>query len=211
MIHKDFAEAFLQAFETRQREQVDMASLYADAKSWTYFMLGVTPAREVEGVLRIAAKCWTNTSTRAGPCSLHGQWYTFDLCAVTPPYGDDKAYWSTRTALTIEHENGYDVETEMWKLAHWRSDLSVLVFYDFSEDERASGAVCLSDKATPNVKKADWLDAKLQSLSNIVRYVDRDRAERHLLIIGGQASRQNGGQIFWRFCEWNEDRFSFVR
>jgi len=46
--------------------------------------------------------------------------------------------WATRYAalLAIEHENGCDVETEMWKLAHWRSPLKVLVFYDFDMQDR---------------------------------------------------------------------------
>ena len=54
---------------------------------------------------------------------------------VSPGYHGEADYWASKTRLTIEHENGFDVETEMWKLAHWRSDLSVLVFYDFAEIE----------------------------------------------------------------------------
>lgn len=210
MRHRDFVDAFLEAFEVCRREQADIAALFADAKGWTHFMLGMPPARVPAGVLRVAATAWANAPQRADQCSLHGQWYTLDLCAVTPPYATNNDYWSTRTVLTIEHENGYDVETEMWKLAHWRADLSVLVFYDFSEAERASGATCTSDKTLPNVKKADWLDLKMQGLSNIVRRVDGDRAERHLLIVGSRVSRPDGAQILWRFYEWDASGFALV-
>lgn len=208
MRHKDFADAFLEAFEICQ-QQANVGSLYADAKNWTHFMLGAPPAQKPAGVLRLAATLWASTSQREVPCSLHGQWYTLDLCAVAPPYDESGDYWSTRTVLTIEHENGYDVETEMWKLAHWRSDLSVLVFYDFNEEERASDAMCVSDKAIPNVKKADWLTSKLQGLSNIVRQVDEDRAARHLLIVGSRA-QSNDVQIRWRFYEWSESGFTLA-
>ena len=38
--------------------------------------------------------------------------------------------------VIIEHENGRDVETEMWKLLMFRSPLKVLIFYDHDEADQ---------------------------------------------------------------------------
>ncbi|MBE2294478.1 MAG: hypothetical protein IAF00_05980 [Phycisphaerales bacterium] len=40
----------------------------------------------------------------------------------------------------IEHEFDEDLETEMWKLLHWRAPLKVIVSYDWAEDEKTNKA-----------------------------------------------------------------------
>ncbi len=169
-------------------------------------MLGDAPP----GVLRVAARRWIEACGYSqSDVSLHAQWYTLDLCVVTPAYLGAGDYWNSRTVLAIEHENDSDVETEMWKLAHWRADLSVLVFYDFSERECASDALC-GDKWLPGVTKRDWLIQKCERLSDIVRHIDAANAERHLLLIG-----QRGGIasdiIAWRYSTWLDGQFAPLR
>lgn len=198
-----FLEAFAGAFSEARDKAPDLLAQYAHARSWTPFMLGEAPP----GVLRVAARRWSEACGYGqADFSLHAQWYTLDLCMVTPAYLGAGDYWNSRTLLAIEHENDSDVETEMWKLAHWRADLSVLVFYDFSEAECASDAPC-GDKWLPGVTKRDWLTQKCERLSGIVRRIDAAAAERHLLLIG-----QRGGMasdvVGWRNCRWRDGQFA---
>lgn len=105
--------------------------------------------------------------------------------------------------VAIEHENGDDIETEMWKLAHWRAPLSVCVFYDFNE-AKLDDKVYNGDCSLPEVKRKDWLSRKLELLSGIVRRVDPETAERHLLIVG---NRMRDGSLRWRSSAWDVDQF----
>lgn len=188
MTHRAFLEAFAEVF-ARLSARPECVSGYKDAKSWTPFMLGADAGSVLGGAATLFA-----TRTGSSDHSLHEQWYSLDLVAVSPGYRDARDYWQTRTILTVEHENGYDVETEMWKLAHWRSPLSVLVFYDFNEADQTDRLVTV-DRTTRGVTQRDWLAAKLQLLTEIVRAVDEPEASRHLLLIG---CRDLAGAIVWR-------------
>jgi hypothetical protein len=196
-----FLSAFASAFETRAASEGDLGAVYRDARRWTSFMLGASSAHEQEGALRAAASHWAG-ELAPDTFSVHTQWYTLDLSIVSPPYDDARDYWATRTLLAVEHENGDDVETEMWKLAHWRADLSVLVFYDFAEadlDDRP-----YRDRSLAGVSRRNWLVRKLDLLTEIVTRIDRQGAERHLLLIG---CRDRGGAVRWRASRWRGDRF----
>ncbi len=198
-----FLDAFWSAFAEARDKAPDLLAQYAYPRSWTPFMLSEEPA----GVLRVAARRWGQARGYGDTeASLHAQWYTLDLCMVAPAYQGRGDYWTSRTVLAIEHENGNDVETEMWKLAHWRSELSVLVFYDFSEAECARDGLC-SDKWLPGVRKADWLAKKCERLSDIVARIDPAGGERHLLLVG-QRSTGAPVVITWRYCRWREGQFS---
>lgn len=161
-------------------------------------MLGEEP-----GVLRLAIDRWAKLCGYGAPgaCSPHAQWYTLDLCVVAPAYAGDGDYWKSRTVLALEHENDADVETEMWKLAHWRADLSVLVFYDFSAAERESSSPA-GDRWLRGVTKRDWLGKKLERLSAIVKAIDANTAERHLLVIG-QKLADDPATLQWRASVWD--------
>lgn len=197
-----FLEAFAGAFSEARDKAPDLLAQYAHSRSWTPFMLGEAPP----GVLRVAARRWSEAcGCGQADVSLHAQWYTLDLCVVTPAYLGAGDYWNSRTVLAIEHENDSDVETEMWKLAHWRADLSVLVFYDFSEAECASDAPC-DDKWLPGVTKRNWLTQKCERLSGIVRRIDASHAERHLLLIGQRGGAASDA-IAWRYCRWLDGQF----
>ena len=53
------------------------------------------------------------------------------------------AIYPARLDAIVEHENGESVEEEMWKLLMWRAPLKVLIFYDYSEAERANNVCAL--------------------------------------------------------------------
>jgi hypothetical protein len=202
-----FVRAFGEAFERVALASPDLASCYANARSWTQFMLGAEPT----GVLRLAAARWAATCGYAadGAASPHAQWYTLDLCLVAPAYSGGGDYWKSRTVLAVEHENDCDVETEMWKLAHWRADLSVLVFYDHSEAERRSDAPA-GDRWLEGVSKRDWLEEKMKCLSAIVQAVDAAGAGRHLLLIGHKTIDAEPC-ITWRASTWDGAKFGQPR
>jgi len=202
MYHEAFLQAFADAFAARMSTDPAATAAFADATPWTAIMLG---KGEPECLLRDAARRFA-ANINEPAFSLHEQWYTLDLLMVTPSYDDTRDYWQTRTLLTIEHENGDDVETEMWKLAHWRSPLSVLVFYDFNESD-LTDKIYTRDKTTPNVAQRDWLTAKLSILSEIVRNVDPSEASRHLLLIGHKAA----SGFAWRHSTWEGGAFGAPR
>lgn len=200
--HDAFLRAFSASFAVRAASERDVAATFTDSRRWTSFMLGAARDGEPEGALRAAATQWA-ANLESTPFSVHTQWYTLDLSVVSPPYDDARDYWATRTVLALEHENADDVETEMWKLAHWRADLSVLVFYDFSERD-ADDRLYSEDKALGAVARREWLTSKLASLTEIVSRIDAEGAERHLLLIG---RRDGDGAVGWRFSAWRDGRF----
>lgn len=90
--------------------------------------------------------------------------------------------------VLIENENNDDLETEMWKLLHWRCPLKVLVFYDWSEHEIASHPV-----------KAKWAEGRIQKLKEMRQEVNQfwpESPETEYLMIIGQRTRV--GAISWR-------------
>ncbi|UPT63349.1 MAG: hypothetical protein M0D54_01930 [Hyphomonadaceae bacterium JAD_PAG50586_4] len=205
-MEKEYLAAFAAAFDDAADTRPDLQSCYVNSSSWTAFMLGAEP----EGVLRGAARRWADAcGYGGGASSAHAQWYTLDFCVVAPGYEGDGDYWKSRTILAVEHENGSDVETEMWKLAHWRSDLSVLVFYDFAEDDQRANKSA-SDKWMPGVTTRNWLEEKCRRLTAIVRTVDPGGNTRRLLLIGQKASGPVT-QILWRAALWEGDSFSAPR
>jgi len=157
---------------------------------------------EEPGILTVAAQAYANGAGQL--CSGHTQWYTLDLLLVAPPFTDKTEYWQTKSLIAIEHENGDDVETEMWKLAHWRAPLSVCVFYDFNEG-KLDDSIYNGDRTLPGVMRKDWLTRKVELLSGIVQRVDADGAERHLLIIGNK--KGDGSILRWRASTWDGSGF----
>ncbi len=67
-----------------------------------------------------------------------------------------------RMNVIIEHETGKEVQEEMWKVLMWRASLKVLVFYDWSDNERKN-----------NPEKEQWLRNKLDKLFEMGRQVDK--------------------------------------
>lgn len=192
-----FLEAFRAAYDARLAAEPKLLDRYKGS-DWTRVMLGDI---NEQGVLSAAARIYAEGAGQL--CSGHAQWYTLDLLLVEPPYKDKTEYWQTKSLIAIEHENGDDVETEMWKLAHWRAPLSVCVFYDFNE-AKLDDRVYNGDRTLPGVLRKDWLTQKLELLSGIVRRVDSESAHRHLLIIG---NKMQDGVLRWRSSAWEGGRF----
>jgi hypothetical protein len=198
-LKKHFLKAFGQAYQARLLTEPKLLTRYSGA-DWTRVMLG--GGKDPVGILTEAAQIY---AAGAGePCTHHQQWYTLDLCVVTPPYVDKTEYWQTKTMLAVEHENGDDVETEMWKLAHWSAALTVCVFYDFNE-AKLDDKIYRGDRTVGEVARKDWLARKLDLLSDIVRRVDPNAPERHLLIVG---NRTLSGSIGWRVSQWQSNGFA---
>lgn len=202
MSHQLFLEAFSAAFDQSLAAVPDMPDRFDALKAKTGFMVGDNH----NSVLGLALSMYAK-NIGLSEFSVFKEWYSLDLIAVSPSCnpaaGQD--YWRTKTVATVEHENGYDVETEMWKLAHWQSPLSVLVFYDFDERHKNDVLVKGADPTTPDVTQADWLNAKLKLLSGIVDAIDAYGAQRHLLVIG---NKNMAGKVIWRQSRWTGKEFS---
>jgi hypothetical protein len=192
-----FLDAFRAAYDARLAAEPGLLDRYKGS-DWTRVMLG---ERDAPGVLVVAAQSYADGAGQL--CSGHTQWYTLDFLLVAPPFADKTDYWQTKSLIAIEHENGDDVETEMWKLAHWRAPLSVCVFYDFNEG-KLDDKVYDGDRTLPGVLRKNWLTRKLELLSGIIQRVDAEGAERHLLIIG---NRMRDGALRWRASTWEGHRF----
>ena len=67
------------------------------------------------------------------------EWYKVDALYVGGEdiYGRNLTYPSEVHAI-IEHEFDENLETEMWKLIHWRCPLKVIINYDWAESEKTS-------------------------------------------------------------------------
>lgn len=174
MSHR-FTEHFVTEFNRRAEEEGRRISAlwHSGGSAWTRLMVG---SDSKEGsVLERATKMWAEECLGPQRISLHS-WYTIDLMAVTPAFsGID--YWETAPVVLIEHENGRDIETEMWKLAHWIAPLKVLIFYRFGDQA--------------------WLENKIEAARRIIEKTlpkDGVNAPEYLLIAG---IRDTGNCITW--------------
>lgn len=214
-----FRSAFSSAWRERViRESKDftgeygLRDLYKSSSGWTRLMLGDTTTSQSEdpGVLT-AALASLVTADAGRP---RREWYTLDLVATQDEMLSSARdlgkgqYWSRSVVVAVEHENADDVETEMWKLVHWRCRLKVLVFYDFSDDDNRRKHQYAADRSIAPVKGSEWLDAKRRLLSDLARAVDErigtDSAE--FLLIVGKWSTQSGDPgraegVSWRYSE----------
>ncbi len=145
------------------------------------------------------------------------EWNKLDLVGVMSTRrlaetGLTNEYWKNFIKLAIEHENGDDVETEMWNLIHLRAELKVLVFYDFSEGELDEHCY-KADKCFPKgVQRQNWLSEKINLLGNMIAgaaTVLPAEAAEYLLIIGNRIGEGAKSKIEWRVCEYQSDAESF--
>ena len=107
-----------------------------------------------------------------------------------------------RLNVIIEHENDKKVEEEMWKMLMWRAPLKVLVFYDWSDNER-------KDKP----EKEQWLKDKLVTLFDMRHEVDTLWPEAnktaYLLLVG--RSPQRGALPVWWCCDSSNNELRPLR
>ena len=103
------------------------------------------------------------------------------------PYG----YYPAGVDVAIEHENGSDVEQEMYKMLMLiRSPLRVPIFYDYSECEKED-----------NENKQNWLWNKFNELLEIGHMVEVEWPEaentEYLFLVGNQI--EVGELLCWRY------------
>ncbi|HED38889.1 MAG TPA: hypothetical protein ENJ13_00495 [Chromatiales bacterium] len=110
------------------------------------------------------------------------EYYTLDALYV----GGENLYRQNRTYpselnVLIEHEQGDNVEEEMWKLIFWRSPLKVIIFYDWNEYEKTTNA------------RREWLDRKLIKLVDMLNkanaYFPENQETNYLFIIGNRVEK----------------------
>ncbi|MEZ5970473.1 MAG: hypothetical protein R3C31_01520 [Hyphomonadaceae bacterium] len=175
-----FAQIFVEEFHARaEREGERFGSMWhAGGAPWTALMVHDL---NQDSVLACTLKRWAHSQNQ--DISMH-HWYTIDLMAVTPPFKAVADYWDTRPLALIEHENAKDVETEAWKLAHWRAPLKVLVFYRFNHDDA-------------------WLDDKFATIKQIVEGAQSAHPElgsEYLLMAGCRIKNE----VVWRAWTLND-------
>ena len=185
---KRFSEMFAELWNEkvgRNREAIREA--FSNNTSRTEFMLGrkQTPC-ERTFLGRLSAKL---------DLTMDRGWYTLDAVY----YEETSSLQENRNRnyvfpacmdVIIEHENGKDVETEMWKLLMFRSPLKVLIFYDYDE----------ADKTTE--RRKNWLTGKLKQLSDWYTAVDSLWPEagntEYLFLIGNRTTAEP--TPVWRYA-----------
>ena len=176
----DFCQAFIEVWNQRiAMPDLAIVENYASSSKFTHDML------DRDGILSTVCE---KLSHLANPLYYTREWYTVDAIFFGGQgiYREDLAYPSEIHAV-IEHENASDVETEMWKLLHWRCPLKVLIFYDFNETDKARQS------------RSDWLQKKLEALRKMYVAVDAffpDAQDTEYLIIVG--NRDVEGHVRWR-------------
>lgn len=170
------AEQFRKAFGQVWAEHVDSSrdqifEAYAGSTSWTRLML------DYGGLLN---EVMNRVSGDLGDMRYYKELYTLDAAMVG---GEnlfrDHLNYPSRIYAAVEHENGFNIEEEMWKLIYWRIPLKVLVFYDWTEQEKTRES------------RRRWVEQKLETLRDMLDKTNRgplgvDAAE-YLFLIGGKS------------------------
>jgi hypothetical protein len=180
-----FARTFVEEFCARaQREGQRFSAMWREGgPAWTALMVH---APDQDSVLARTLKLWRLEIHGDDRISLH-HWYTVDLMAIAPPLQTVTDYWDTSPVALVEHENAKDIETELWKLAHWRAPLKVLVFYRLANDP--------------------WLDRKFEQAQRIVAAAQSPLAEigvEYLLLAGCREKQR----VSWRAETWRNGHWS---
>lgn len=128
---QDFFEAFTQEWDGLcGQAPVTGRTPFDSRPAWTERMLGN------EGFLR---RVMDRLVRPDRPLHYKREWYAVDALFVggADTYRDGLSYPSEVHAL-IEHEFAEDLETEMWKLLHWRAPLKVIINYDWADSEKST-------------------------------------------------------------------------
>lgn len=184
------AELFLNAFAERWKarvadegKKIEILRCYSKNKDWTEYMFGEN------GLL---AEVTSKLSTAVRRLELYREVYTLDAALVG---GDDLfrnnlCYPSELHAL-IEHEQGENLEEELWKLTFWRSPLKILICYDWNDYEKKNTA-----------KREHFIESKIYWLANSIAKVEAFHSEPdqtdYLFLIGSRKTR--GGVPRWRWA-----------
>ena len=197
---QDFLNAFSQQWNTDRKSKSRGRALryaYRDDKTCTAYMLGEKKA-DFPGTFfdRLAGRLHQHTIAQRQ--TLDVVYYTTKVQAI--PYRNRE--YPARLNVIIEHENGNELEREMWKLVMWRAPLKVLVFYDWPDDER-----------TGNPRRARWLKDKLNALFRIRSEVGTlwpEADETAYLFLVGRPL-QHGDLPVWWYCDSSNPTLRLLR
>jgi hypothetical protein len=127
-----FWEVFIEHWNGLRSEEKEKWDQGSDVE-WTEVMLGNSKANtEAEGGLLVeCVREYLNKLLPDKDPLVRCEWDKIDLVGLTR-YGE-KNWYEASLQIMIEHENRvdatYDIESEFYKLLHWRAPLKVLVCY----------------------------------------------------------------------------------
>lgn len=181
VLPSEFLTAFKAEWETSLSEQeLEVLKAYESCSEWTHLML------RHDGFL-------SKVMNRLGRNLVYKrEYYTIDALYVGGEdlFRNDRAYPSDIHTL-IEHEQGYNVEEEMWKLIFWRSPLKIIIFYDWNE----------SEKTDANGERSNWLPRKLEKFKAMLDTANKFHGEAadtsYLFIIGNRSAEGHLPQWVW--------------
>ena len=170
-----FSSEWLQMLDEDEEEM--LVSFKKDS-TWTPKILGDN------GLL----KKMSNVFDREYKHRFGREWYTLDAVFVSGKdlFRSGRNYPSEVLTI-IEHENGPNVEEEMWKLIHWRSPLKVLIFYGYPESS--------------NDSRKDWANNKAQDLwkmlDTVNEFHEESRRTEYLFLVGSLGDRSRLPEWQW--------------
>ncbi len=186
-------EEFLAAFKKTWTEFVDekgdeeIISNYSYRKPWTGFMPGNKEMSEEAKQETVLYKVMNklNEQRTNNKLQYRSEFFTVDVAYRSGKNLYDREDYKPaypKLHVLIEHENGEDVETEMYKLIFLRSPLKVIIFYDWDECDKT------------NNDKEKWLDEKLKKFAKMLEtandYLPENEATEYLFIIGDRENEQ---------------------
>lgn len=185
------ANDFLAAFKETWELVVDTEEVkqkYSSNKAWTEFMNGNPKEKS------FLYSVFSHFSSKG---SYTQEWYTIDGLFMNDkdvtngevlPKGK---FTPSGFYCLVEHENGQDIEIEMWKLLFWRCPLKIIIFYDWNEYEKTSE------------KRKVWLSEKLNSLkpmfSNANNFFEENSDTEYLLLWANKEKCDSHPQ--WRYLK----------
>lgn len=189
---QDFLTAFSQQWKADQKHKgAKLRDAYQDDKSWTAYMLG-------EKKVDFCGTFFNRLARRLGQESLP-QRQRLDIVYYTTKAQNirhTKRIRPARLNVIIEHENGEEVEEEMWKMLMWRAPLKVLVFYDWPPWQATT------------TRRQNWLDNKLIQLLDMRHEVDTlwpEAAKTTYLFLVG-CLPQRGTLPVWWYCDSSNNK-----
>jgi len=167
---EEFVMAFRSAWKTLQEGSVqEVLDAYNDHSRWTDFVLGAD--------VGLARRTMVLLESSYGKMDYVREWLRVDAMYVSPDtiWGADPEahFYPTKLLVLIENENGGEWDTELWRLAHLKAGLKVLIGYNFNGQS-------FTDWISGNGK-----DSGESALKKINR-IDPSDADRFLLIVGSR-------------------------
>lgn len=156
----------------------DALRMWMETGAWTENMIGLEA-----GVLCAAARPWAAQEFEGTRVDCFREFRKVDLTAAEVQTPD--VWWRRVPLALIEHENGHDIQVEVWNLASQRAALKVLVFYYLSDLD---------------------LERKLARSNEIMTAFNRRHhdASEFLILV---ASFTFGSGLDWQAFEWRGSSF----